>query len=66
MTRNQKIKHAATAAVLSIASQAHAAVDVSATTAELALVAAAVLLVGIAVLNIEIGVRLYKWVRKAL
>lgn len=52
-------------AAMTIAHSANAVVDVSATTTEIAS-AAAVLLVGAAVIIVKVGVRLYKWAASAL
>ena len=45
---------------------AFAAVDVSATITELGTVTTAVISVGVAVLSIALGIKLYKWVKSAL
>lgn len=43
-----------------------AAIDVTATTTELASVKTAVIAVGVAVLSIIVGIKLYKWIKRAL
>lgn len=48
------------------AAAAQAAVDVTATVSEVGLAAAAVLLVGAAVIIVKVGIRLYKWASAAL
>lgn len=45
---------------------ASAAIDVTATTTDLADVKTAVLAIGVAVLAIVVGIKLYKWVKQAL
>jgi Inovirus Coat protein B len=67
MTFRQKAKYGLAAVSMAIASTAAtAAVDVSATITELGDVKTAVLAIGIAVLAIAIGIKLYKWVKAAL
>lgn len=68
-----KLKNAKTAvmALVSLASMglfnvAHAAITLTDTTAELADVKTAVLAIGVAVLSIVIGIKLYKWITRAL
>jgi hypothetical protein len=41
-------------------------IDVSATTTELGLVKDAVIAIGVAVLSIVVGIKLYKWIKRAL
>lgn len=67
MTFPQKMKYMGAAASTALAaSAATAAVDVTATLTELGDVKTAVLSIGVAVLAIAIGIRLYKWVKAAL
>lgn len=57
----------AVAGALMLASQSMAqAVDVTASVTELGTVKTAVIAVGVAVLSIVIGIKLYKWVTRAL
>jgi hypothetical protein len=57
----------ASAGVIFLAARAsHAAIDLTATTTELGDVKTAVIAVGVLVLGIAIGVKLYKWVKSAL
>lgn len=48
------------------AAAASAATDVTATTTELSDVKVAVLAVGVAVISIVVGIKLYKWITRAL
>jgi hypothetical protein len=57
---------AGTAVALLASPLAHAAIDVSATTAELGDAKTAVLAVGVAVMAIAVGIMLYKWIKRAL
>jgi transcription elongation factor len=70
MTFKQKMKYASTALVAAaLSTQAlaqSAGVDVTATVTELGTVKTAVLAIGVAVLSIAIGIKLYKWVKAAL
>ncbi len=64
---NKFYKVLGTTSALALASnQANAVVDVTATTTEIGLAAAAVLLIGAAVILVKVGVRLYKWASAAL
>lgn len=48
------------------AGSAHAVLDVSATVTEIGTAGAAVLLIGVAVITVKVGIKLYKWVQAAL
>jgi uncharacterized membrane protein len=67
----REFARAKTVAVLAIAGAAvssamAAGVDVTTTTTDLADVKTAVLAIGVAVLSIVVGIKLYKWVKQAL
>ena len=49
-----------------VASASNAAVDVSSTVAALADTKTAVLAIGVAVISIVVGIKLYKWITRAL
>jgi hypothetical protein len=69
MTRKNAIRFGAkVAALAAIATQqaAMAAVDVTAATTELGEVKTAVLAIGVVVLSIAVGIKLYKWLKSAL
>lgn len=62
-----KFKSLAILSTMALASNAaYAAVDVTATVTEIGLAAAAVLLIGAAVILVKVGIRLYKWASAAL
>ena len=57
----------AAASALGVASQSHAAaIDVTAVTTDIAAQAAPVAAIGAAVLLLYVGIKAFKWVRKAL
>ena len=67
MTRAQALKYGAAAAALSAAGAANAAaIDVGDVVADIAAQAAPVGLIGSAVLILFVGIKAFKWVRKAL
>lgn len=65
MTKN--IRNGLVAAgVLSAATASQAAVDVTAVVAEISGAAAPIALIGSAVLVVMVGIKVYKWVRRAM
>jgi Inovirus Coat protein B len=65
LTRKNAMRIGATLAAVA-SSAAMAAVDVTATTTELGEVKTAVLAIGVVVLSIAVGIKLYKWLKSAL
>lgn len=66
-TQTRRLAQVAAAGALVLASQAHAAaIDVTAVVADVEAQAAPVALIGAAVLILFVGIKAFKWVRRAL
>lgn len=63
---NKILNKVGVVSVLSVPSFAFAAVDVTATIAEIGTAAVAVLAIGVAVITVKVGIKLYKWASAAL
>lgn len=63
---NQNIKRGLALALVLGVSAAQAAVDVTAASTEIADSKTAVLAIGLAVFGVSVGVKLYKWLTRAL
>ena len=66
MKMNKILNKVGVVSVLSVPSFAFAAVDVTATIAEIGTAAVAVLAIGVAVITVKVGIKLYKWASAAL